>query len=612
MKVWKNSFSLLKFRTGYNIGIFLTMLLRLGVLFGVSFLIQEIIDTLTGNASITQLNIKTLFIMLPLVYIGVALIASLMDIILYLFVISAEVLIRRNMMKELLGKPGAVALPGTTGESISRFRGDVSNVVKFSYNLSLRTGFLIYAIVVLTYMFFLSWQATSLIFIPLTFIFVIGLLGKRRIDKLQKEQRKTTSQITDSLGKIFGSVLSLKVNSTEENIINFCKEKGNLRKKAVVKKMVFQAFLDASYYFAISSCIGIILLLIGPAMNLGSFTIGNLYFYQMQLIWVGEFIWTIGDIFPAYQQAKVSYQRIFEIIQNNKKDVSEEVIVKSGPIYERKDYPQFEPIQKRDRDILKIVTAKNISYNYPGTNHGISNISLQIPKGSITVITGRIGSGKTTLLRALLGLVPKDSGEIYWNAEEIITPKESMVPPKIAYTPQIPFLFSDSLKNNILLSIPEENGEIDNAAKLAVFEKEILKFTDGFETMVGPKGVRLSGGQKQRLAATRMFVRQPELLVFDDLSSALDVETEQLLWDRLFVINNEQTCLAVSHRPFVLRKADNVIVMKNGKIECQGKLDDLLHTSEEMQKLWEADFTPAYNNYKPMKPALDLDEEDDE
>jgi len=588
------------------------MMLRLGVLFGVSFLIQEIIDALTGNVSITQLDIKTLFILLPVIYLGVALITSLMDIILYLFIISAEVLIRKNIMMELLAKPGAVALLGTTGESLSRFRGDVSNVVKFSYNLILKIGFFIYAIGILSYMFFLSWQATSLIFIPLTFIFIIGLLGKRRIDTLQKEQRKTTAAVTDSLGKIFGSVLSLKVNSTEENIIDFYKSKGNLRKKAVVKKMVFQAFLDAAYYFAISACIGIILLLIGPAMSLGSFTIGNLYFYQMQLVWVGEFIWTVGDIFPAYQQAKVSYQRIMKLVQNNKNNVSEKVITKSGPIYERINFPQFEPIKKNESDHLKLFSAKNVSYSYPGTKQGVNDITLKIPKGSITVITGRIGSGKTTLLRALLGLVPKDSGKLFWNDEEVINPNKSMLPPKIAYTPQVPYLFSDSLKNNILLSIPEENGEIDNAAKLAVFEKEILKFTDGFETMVGPKGVRLSGGQKQRLAATRMFVRQPELLVFDDLSSALDVETEQLLWERLFADGNNQTCLAVSHRPLVLRKADKVIVMKNGKIECQGKLDDLLHTSEEMQKLWEVDFTLAYNNYKPMKPTLDLEEEDDE
>ena len=594
----------MRFRKGYIIGSFITAVGWLASQFAVSFLIQELIDTLTGEASLTQLGLKNLFILIPIVYISVSLIGSLMDIILYLFYISSEILVRRNIMKGLLKKPGAVALPGTTGESISRFRGDVDNVVKLSYRLSLRLGLVIYATGVLTYMFFMNWQATSLIFIPFIIIFTIGFFGRRKTDKLQKAQRKATSTVTDSLGKIFSSVQSFKVTCTEENIINYFNKKSKLRKKATVKKMVFQAFMDAVYYFAISACIGIILLIIGPALNIGSFTVGNLYFYQTQLLWVGELIWVIGDMIPVYQQAKVSYERILTIIQNHKNDVSEEEIVKSKPIFERDNFPEFKPIVKNENDYLKVFTAKNVSYLYPGTNKGVTDVTIEIPKGSITVITGRIGSGKTTLLRSLLGLVPNDSGELFWNGKKITNPTSMMIPPKIAYTPQVPYLFSESLKDNILLNIPKENGNLDDAVRFAVFEKEVQEFSDGFETLVGPKGVRLSGGQKQRLAAARMFVRKPELLVFDDLSSALDVETEQLLWKRIFADNSNVTCLAVSHRPLVLRKADNVIVMKGGKIECQGKLDDLLETNEEMQKLWEGDFTATNNPHRLTKDKV--------
>jgi ATP-binding cassette subfamily B protein len=107
---------------------------------------------------------------------------------------------------------------------------------------------------------------------------------------------------------------------------------------------------------------------------------------------------------------------------------------------------------------------------------------------------------------------------------------------------------------------------------------------------VGPKGVKLSGGQIQRSAAARMFVRQPELLVFDDISSALDVETEQQLWERLFARTDAPTCLVVSHRRPALRRADHIIVLKDGQIEDEGKLDELLLRCEEMQRLWKGDF----------------------
>ena len=474
---------------------------------------------------------------------------------------------RVNALRSLVSDPGPATgrLPGSPGEAVSRFRDDardIAQVLDVWLDLVAAGLTTVAGVIVL---FLISPTAAAAIVAPIIVVLVIGHLLAARLRAWRWAEREATAGVTGFIGDAFGAIATVKVSAAEGAVLDRFGRLGGTRAEAARADQVGTQLAQTLGGITANAGLGLALVLIAPAMSRGELSIGDIGLFTAYATAVSSLPRITARWSTFQRQGDVSAARLGRLMPEHDPDLASTKVtthLRSGP-------PPFEtvtppaPRERTGDQRLDELRVRGLRVHLDDTDQ-LHGVDLDVRRGQFVVITGPVGSGKSVLLRALLGLVPRSAGTIWWNGQELDDPAAFLVPPRTAYLPQVPRLFSEPLADTVLLG--HDPAGLAEAVERARLGEDLAAMPHGLRTTVGPKGVRLSGGQIQRTAAARALVRHPELLVVDDLSSALDVATESEIWDGLFADDaTELTVLAVSHRPRVLARADQVIELRGGR-----------------------------------------------
>ena len=445
------------------------------------------------------------------------------------------------------------------GEVISRSTNDITNYIAplFGYGILLIFDGIIYNLFISVLIF----NKSSLIYLLLIHIPLIlqtiYLVRRRKVqEKYYNEMAKTMDEITEeTLENVKGirviraySLLDKVRNSFVGKLRSYARSNEEYMKKTLVYQPLNTVSLAASYIIAVACGFYFI--------NLGMMTLGELI---SVCVVIGMIQWpyiALSELVIMIIEVRQATKRVLEI-SDKKADVNNE-------------------IAESNFEFNSSIEFKDFNFSYEDNNHVLEDINFTINKGETIGVVGKTGSGKTTFIKQLLRLYPIEENTLLLDGKGIEQYYDYSVREKIGYAPQEYQLFSKSIKENVLFYRYDLEGRLDEVLEQADIKKDISRFKDGIDTLVGENGLSLSGGQKQRLGIARALLSDPDILILDDSLSAVDSNTEKTIIENIKKTREGKTNIIVAHRISAVRHADKIVVLDNGKILNFGTHDELI------------------------------------
>ncbi len=387
--------------------------------------------------------------------------------------------------------------------------------------------------------------------------------------KFRRRMNETDSQAnTRAIDSLLNYETVKYFGNEEHEAKRFDRSLARYEKAAVLSKSSL-SLLNIGQAVIIGTGLVIMMLMAGNGVVAGELTIGEftmVHIYLMQLFQPLNFL---GFVYREIKQSLIDMEAMFNLLH-----VEQEI----------SDPPDSEPLKIGSGE----VSFENVSFGYDSRRGILKQVSFNVAPGKTLAIVGSSGAGKSTVSRLLFRFYDVDEGAIKIDGQDIRSVTQNSVRASIAIVPQDTVLFNDTIRYNIGYGRPDASvGEIENAAKTAALHDFILKMPDGYQTIVGERGLKLSGGEKQRVAIARAILKQPKILIFDEATSALDTRTEREIQAALKAVSANHTTLVIAHRLSTVVDADEIVVFEQGEIIERGTHEELLADGGTYAAMWQ-------------------------